>query len=64
MMTLEQAYAKTAAFVESIPKKERKRYGQFFTSKKSASFMASLFTPDNNDKGAKIKENSKNITEI
>jgi len=48
MMTLEQAYAKTAAFVESIPKKERKRYGQFFTSKKSASFMASLFTPDNN----------------
>lgn len=23
-----------------------------------------LFTPDNNDKGAKIKENSKNITEI
>lgn len=48
MMTLEQAYAKTAAFVESIPKKERKKYGQFFTSKKSASFMASLFTPDNN----------------
>lgn len=48
MMTLEQAYAKTTAFVESIPKKERKRYGQFFTSKKSASFMASLFTPDNN----------------
>lgn len=54
MMTLEQAYAKTAAFVESIPKKERKRYGQFFTSKKSASFMASLFTPDNNKSSLSI----------
>ena len=46
MMTLEKAYEKTTDFVESIPKTERKRYGQFFTSKKSASFMASLFTPD------------------
>lgn len=54
MMTLEQAYAKTAAFVESIPKKERKKYGQFFTSKKSASFMASLFTPDNNKSSLSI----------
>jgi adenine-specific DNA-methyltransferase len=32
--------------VESIPKKERKKYGQFFTSQKTAEFMASLFTID------------------
>lgn len=44
--TLSTAYDITAAFVESIPKKERKRYGQFFTSQKTAEFMASLFTID------------------
>lgn len=43
---LDKAYDVTAAFVESIPKKERKRYGQFFTSKKTAVFMASLFSID------------------
>ncbi|MBQ9165112.1 MAG: Eco57I restriction-modification methylase domain-containing protein [Bacteroidaceae bacterium] len=40
------AYNVTSHFVESIPKKERKKYGQFFTSKKTAEFMASLFTID------------------
>jgi len=44
--TLNKAYDVTSAFVESIPKKERKRYGQFFTSQKTAEFMASLFTID------------------
>lgn len=44
--TLSTAYFITSAFVESIPKKERKKYGQFFTSQKTAEFMASLFTID------------------
>ena len=44
MTSLEKAYAATAAFVESIPKSQRKRYGQFFTSRKSAEFMAGLFS--------------------
>lgn len=39
-------YNVTSSFVESIPKKERKKYGQFFTSRKTAEFMASLFTID------------------
>ena len=41
--SLNTAYNVTASFVESIPKKERKKYGQFFTSRKTAEFMASLF---------------------
>ena len=44
--SLNKAYKVTSAFVESIPKKERKKYGQFFTSQKTAEFMASLFTID------------------
>lgn len=44
--TLNIAYKVTTAFVESIPKKERKKYGQFFTSQKTAEFMASLFSID------------------
>ena len=43
---LNKAYLLTSSFMESIPKKERKRYGQFFTSQKTAEFMASLFTID------------------
>lgn len=43
---LYNAYQVTSSFVESIPKKERKKYGQFFTSKKTAEFMASLFVID------------------
>ena len=42
--SLNTAYDVTASFVESIPKKERKKYGQFFTSRMTAEFMASLFT--------------------
>lgn len=38
------AYDTTSSFMESIPKKERKQYGQFFTSRKTAEFMASMFT--------------------
>ena len=44
--SLISAYDVTSSFVESISKKERKKYGQFFTPKKTAEFMASLFTID------------------
>lgn len=40
------AYSITASFMESIPKEERKKYGQFFTSRNIAEFMASLFSID------------------
>lgn len=43
---LNSAFQVTSSFVESTPKKERKSYGQFFTSQKTAEFMASLFTID------------------
>lgn len=43
---LDTAYNTTATFVESISKSERKKYGQFFTSRKTAEFMSSLFTID------------------
>ncbi len=33
----------TNLYIDSMPKKERKRYGQFFTSKETARFMASLY---------------------
>lgn len=44
--TVDIAYETTMSFVESISKKERKKYGQFFTPVKTAEFMASLFTID------------------
>ena len=44
MTIIEKAYAATAAFVESIPKTQRKRYGQFFTSKMTAEYMAGMFS--------------------
>lgn len=34
----------TAKYVEHMPKKQRKEYGQFFTSKETARFMAGLFS--------------------
>ena len=34
----------TAKYVEHMPKKQRKAYGQFFTSKETARFMAGLFS--------------------
>ena len=39
---------RTNKYIDSMPKKERKRYGQFFTSKETAHFMADLYNiPDN-----------------
>ena len=34
----------TTEYIEQMPKSQRKKYGQFFTSKETAIFMASLFS--------------------
>lgn len=34
----------TTEYIERMPKAQRKKYGQFFTSKETATFMASLFS--------------------
>ncbi len=34
----------TNKYIEQMPKKERKKYGQFFTSKETAEYMASMFS--------------------
>ncbi|MCM1046410.1 MAG: Eco57I restriction-modification methylase domain-containing protein [Candidatus Gastranaerophilales bacterium] len=42
---------RTNKYIDSMPKKERKKYGQFFTSKETARFMAKLYDiPDNKSK--------------
>lgn len=40
---LESIIEKTSWYIENMPKKERKKYGQFFTSIETARYMASLF---------------------
>ncbi len=40
---LEKIIELTNLYIESMPKKERKKYGQFFTSMETARFMASLY---------------------
>lgn len=47
---LQTIIEKTNIYIESMPKNERKKYGQFFTSMETALFMASLFIiPDNKE---------------
>lgn len=41
---LEKIVELTNQYIERMPKKERKKYGQFFTSKETARFMAGLYT--------------------
>ena len=41
---LEKIIEKTNQYIEAMPKKERKKYGQFFTSMETARYMADLFT--------------------
>lgn len=43
---LERTIESTKAFVETMPKEQRKSYGQFFTTELTARFMASLFEID------------------
>lgn len=40
---LEKIVELTNSYMDSMPKKERKRYGQFFTSMETARFMAGLY---------------------
>ncbi len=48
MAYLSSVIEKTKAFVESKSKDERKEYGQFFTTDKTAQFMSSIFEIDTN----------------
>ena len=42
---------RTNKYIDDMPKKERKKYGQFFTSKETARFMVGLYTiPENMSK--------------
>lgn len=43
---LEKIIELTNKYIESMPKKERKKYGQFFTSMETARFMAGLYNVD------------------
>ncbi|MFR2604134.1 MAG: hypothetical protein ACLTAX_02135 [Waltera sp.] len=48
---LEKIIDNTSEYIDSMPKKERKKYGQFFTSIETARYMAELFEiPQNQDK--------------
>jgi len=43
---LDDIFSSTLAFVKSKTKEERNKYGQFFTAKLIAEFMASMFYVD------------------
>ena len=47
---LEWIIEKTNQYIEEMPKKERKKYGQFFTSIETARYMAGLFVLPKQDK--------------
>ena len=49
---LEKIIELTNEYIENMPKKERKKYGQFFTSMETARFMAGLYDID--DKISKV----------
>lgn len=42
--TIDYVVKSTTEYIEQMPKSLRKKYGQFFTSKETAVFMAELFT--------------------
>lgn len=47
---LDRIIEKTSEYIEAMPKKERKKYGQFFTSIETARYMAELFVIPNKEK--------------
>ena len=54
-MMLDYIIERTNKYIEDMPKKDRKKYGQFFTSKETACFMAELYNiPENLSKIRKI----------
>lgn len=51
MSLLDFVVRATDKYIEKMPKTQRKKYGQFFTSKETATFMAGLFnTPANKER--------------
>ena len=46
MSLLDFALETTKKYIEQMPKSQRKKYGQFFTSKETAVFMAELSAPE------------------
>ena len=54
MKLLEYVINKTNEYIENMPKSLRKRYGQFFTSKETALFMAGLFVVPSDKHSLKI----------
>lgn len=51
---LDLIFNNTLEYLDQFSKKERKVYGQFFTSKETASFMASMFNTSDNKKTLNI----------
>ena len=50
-MMLDYIIEHTNKYIDDMPKNQRKKYGQFFTSKETAYFMAGLYTiPKNKSK--------------
>ena len=48
MKLLDFVIQTTNKYIDEMPKSQRKKYGQFFTSKETAVFMAALFdVPEN-----------------
>lgn len=43
MKMIDHVCAATVEYIDCMPKSKRKKYGQFFTSKETAAFMAGLF---------------------
>ena len=54
MKLLDFAICNTTEYVKKMPKDLRKKYGQFFTSKETAIFMAELFDIPSNKTTLKI----------
>ena len=54
MKLLDFAISNTTEYVKKMPKDLRKKYGQFFTSKETAIFMAELFDIPSNKATLKI----------
>ena len=47
MKMIDHVCTATAEYIDCMPKSKRKKYGQFFTSKETATFMAGLFSIPN-----------------
>lgn len=49
MSMIDYVFQQTTEYIDRMPKSLRKKYGQFFTSPETATFMASLFTVPKQD---------------